>query len=286
VSKFQEGDSVKKFDVITYNTGFFKESPFDKNRVDYMVGCLGRIALREATYTVEDSSSLSVAFAERMGTLVSKPKSISINYEQNISGLLKVGDAVDLDTILCTIEDDLVGDSSLFDDDTRETLRRWTDKSPRAAVVGTIAKLEVFYNGGYEDMSESLQIIVSESEKRRRRESKRLGHTYTTGEVDRNVRIDGYNLEENQALIRIYISSPVGMGVGDKLVVGNQGKSTVGEILFGDNRTVEGEVIDMIFGCKSFIDRIITSPFIIGTTNTTLRYIGELAYEMYFEAGE
>ena len=286
VSKFKEGDTVKKFDVITYNTGFFKESPFDKHRVDYMVGCLGRIALREATYTVEDSSSLSVAFAERMGTVVSKPKSISINYEQNISGLLKVGDSVDLDTILCTIEDDLVGDASLFDDDTRETLRRWTDKSPRAAVVGTIAKIEVFYNGGYEDMSESLQIIVSESEKRRRREAKRLGHTYTTGEVDRNVRIDGYNLEEHQALIRIYISNPVGMGVGDKLVVGNQGKSTVGEILFGDNRTVEGEVIDMIFGCKSFIDRIITSPFIIGTTNTTLRYIGELAYEMYFGSDE
>lgn len=286
VCNLKEGDTVSQFDVVTYNKGYFKESPFDKRRVDYMPGCLARVALREATYTVEDSSSLSVAFAERMGTVVSKPKAIMVNYEQNISGLLNVGDSVDLDTILCTIEDDLVGDTSLFDDDTRATLRRWTDMSPRAEVVGTIAKVEVFYNGDYEDMSESLQIIVSQSDKNRRREAKRLGKPATTGRVDRNVRVEGYNIEDNQALIRIYISNPVGMGVGDKLVVGNQGKSTVGEILFGDNRTLEGEVFDMIFGCKSFIDRIITSPFVIGTTNTTLRYIGELAYEMYFGSDE
>lgn len=286
VTELKEGDSVSKFDVLTYNDGYFKPSPFDKRRVDYMVGCVGRIALREATYTVEDSSSLSVAFAERLGTVVSKLKTIPINYEQNVSGLLKVGDQVDLDTILCTIEDDLTGDSSLFDDATRQTLRDWAAYAPRAKVVGTIAKIEVFYNGGYEDMSESLQIITSESEKKRRREAKRLGLPYTTGEVDRNVRIDGLNLEDRQAAIQVYISNPIGMGVGDKLVVANQGKSTVGEILFGDNRTDEGEVIDMIFGCKSFIDRIITSPFIIGTTNTTLRYIGELAYEMYFGSGE
>lgn len=286
VCSLEEGDTVKKFDVITYNTGFFKPSPFDARRVDYMPGCLARVALREATYTVEDSSSLSVAFAERMGTVVSKPKTVFVNYEQNISGLLRRGDDVDLDTILCTIEDDLVGDTSLYDDATRATLRNWTDMSPRAEVVGKIAKVEVWYNGSYEDMSESLQIIVSESEKRRRREAKRLGEPYTTGQVERNVRIEGYNLEENQALIVVYISNPVGMGVGDKLVVGNQGKSTVGEILFGDNRTVEGEVFDMIFGGKSFIDRIITSPFGIGTTNTTLRYIGELAFEMYFGSDE
>jgi hypothetical protein len=59
-------------------------------------------------------------------------------------------------------------------------------------------------------------------------------------------------------------------------------KSTVGEILIGSNRTLEGEFIDAIFGAKSVIDRIVTSPFDIGTTNTVLRFIGEEAYADYF----
>lgn len=283
VSGLEVGDKVKQFDVISYNKGFFKPSEFDARRVDYMEGCIGRIALREATYTLEDSCSISVDFAKRMTTQVSKPKSIRISdFRQNVTGLVKVGDSVDLDTILCTIEDTVSDDAGLYDDATREALRRWAAMTPRAAVVGTVAKIEVFYNGDIEDMSESLQRIVAESERNRKRQAKRLGVEYTTGYVPRQVRIDGHNLEQDQAVIIVHITTSVGMGIGDKLVVGNQGKSTVGEILRGNNRTLEGETIDMIFGAKSFIDRIITGPFVNGTTNTLMRYIGESAYDMYF----
>lgn len=283
-TSLEVGDKVKPFDVISYNTGFFKQSPFDPRRVDYMEGCNARIAIREATYTVEDSSSISVDFAKRMLTQVSKPKSVKISdFHQNVTGLVKVGDSVDLDTILCTIEDTVSSDAGLYDEATREALRRWSAMTPRAKVVGKVEKIEVFYNGDIEDMSESLQKIVAESEKSRKRLAKKLGVEYTTGYVPRNVRIDGANLEQDQAIIIIHITTPVGMGIGDKLVVGNQGKSTVGEILFGNNRTLEGENVDVIFGAKSFIDRIITSPFVNGTTNTLMRYIGESAYEMYFD---
>lgn len=277
------GDKVSKFDVITYNAGFFKPSVFDKNRVDYMTGCVGKIALREATYTVEDSSSLSVQFAERMSTMVSKPKTVQVDFREGIHDLVKVGDKVDLDTILCTIEGAITADTGLYDDATRETLRNWSAMSPRAKAVGTVAKIEVFYNGDIDDMSESLQGIVAVSEKNRRRSAKRLGEEYVTGQVPRSVRIDGHTLEPGQAIIMVYITTPVAMGVGDKLVFANQMKSTVGEILFGNTRTLESdETIDAIFGAKSCIDRIVTSPFVIGSTNTLLRYLGEEAYDMYF----
>lgn len=276
------GDKVAKFDVVTYNSGFFKPSLLDARRVDYMNGCIGRIALREATYTVEDSSSLSVKFAMRMSTLVSKLKTVQVDFSEGVNELVKVGDKVDLDTILCTIEGAVSAAAGLYDDNTRETLRRWSAMTPRAKAVGVVAKIEVYYNGEIDDMSDSLQKIVAESEKERRRSAKRLGKEYTTGLIGRSVRIDGHTLEVNQAMIMVYITTPVGMGVGDKLVFANQMKSTVGEILFGDNTTLEGETIDGIFGAKSFIDRIATSPFAIGSTNTALRYIGESAYEMYF----
>lgn len=276
------GDKVNKFDVMTYNAGFFKPSPMDKRRVDYMNGCVGRIALREATYTVEDSSSLSVAFAQRMTTQVSKPKTIMVDFRQGVDGLVKVGDKTDLDTILCTIQGAVSADAGLYDDATRATLASWSAMTPRAKAVGVVAKIEVYYNGDIDDMSESLQVIASESERARKRLAKRLGYEYVTGRVGRQVRIDGHNLEVDQAIIIVSITTPVAMGIGDKLVIANQMKSTVGEILFGNNRTLEDEPIDLIFGAKSCVDRIVTSPFAIGTTNTVTRFIGEAAYEMYF----
>lgn len=277
------GDKVNKFDVITYNSGFFTPSPLDNRRVDYMNGCIGRVALREATYTVEDSSSLSVGFAGRMVTKVSKLKTIRVDFSEGVDGLVNVGDSVDLDTILCTIRGAVSSAAGLYDDDTREILGQWGAAAPRAKAVGKVAKIEVFYNGEIDDMSESLQDIVITAEKERRRAARRLGVEYTTGEIPRNVRIDKQNLEAKQAVILVYITTPVAMGVGDKLVVANQMKSTVGAILFGDNRTLSGEPFDVIFGAKSCIDRICTSPFDIGCVNTNLRFIGEAAYAMYFD---
>ena len=276
------GDKVGKFDVLTYNPGFFKPSAFDANRVDYINGVVGRVALREATYTVEDSSSLAVAFASRMTSTVSKTKPIMVDFREGIHDLVKIGDKVDLDTILCTIEGATTADSGMYDESTRETLRNWSAMSPRAKAVGTVADIKVYYNGDIDDMSDSLQEIVSVVEKKNRRRARRLGEEYTTGVVPRTVRIEGYTLEPGQAIILVYITTVVPMGIGDKLVFANQMKSTVGEILFGNNRTLEGEPIDAIFGAKSCIDRIVTSPFVIGSLNTLLRYLGEIAYEMYF----
>lgn len=285
-TELKVGDKVSKHDVMTYNSGFFKPSPMDKRRVDWMNGCVGRVALREATYTVEDSSSLSVAFAGRMMTKVSKQKSILVDFKEGVNDLVKVGDAVDLDTILCTIQGAVSADAGIYDDATRETLARWGRMAPRAKAVGVVANIEVLYNGDIDDMSESLQIICSESERQRKRLAKRLGVEYTPGRVPRQVRIDGYNLEQDQAIIMVSITTPVGMGIGDKLVIGNQMKSTVGEILFGNNRTLEDEPIDLIFGAKSCLDRIVTSPFTTGSTNTVLRFIGEEAFGMYFGSNE
>jgi hypothetical protein len=92
-------------------------------------------------------------------------------------------------------------------------------------------------------------------------------------------------LEVDHVAIKVYITSNVGMGVGDKAVFGNQMKTVVGHILTGINETESGVQLDAIFGAKSIMDRIVLSPLIIGTTNTLLRVIGEKAAALYF-AGE
>lgn len=284
VTVFKVGDKFSKHDVLTYNTGFFKPDPINPRRVDYMAGCMARIALREATYTLEDSCSISIDFAQRMRTYVSKEKPITVDFDQEVTNLVNVGDEVDLKTILCNIRGAVSSSDGLYGDDDSEVMARLSAMVPEAGAVGVVSKIEVYYCGDVDDMSESLQAIVTVSEKERRRKARRLGEEYASGQIPRGVRMGGNALENHQAVIIVHMTVGVPMGTADKLVVGNQMKSTVGETLFGNNRTLTtNETIDMIFGAKSPIDRIILGPFSGGSTNTLMRYVGEAAYEMYFE---
>lgn len=277
------GDKLKKGDVVCYNSGFFKPSPLDKNRVDYMTGCVGRIALREAMSTLEDSCALSEDFAKRLGTYVVKKKTVKVDFNQNVSGVAQIGDDVDLFTSLLVIEDDPVGTDRVLDEATVALLKQWVAKSPTAGCVGKIIGMECYYNGDIDDMSPSLQQIVMRYERNMKREAKKFDKAYIPSLVDRNIRIDKYNVEPNQLVIMFSINVSVGMGIADKLVFFNQMKSTVGDTLVGINTTLDGTPIDGVFGPRSLLDRIATSPFKIGTTNTLLRYIGEEAHRMYFD---
>lgn len=58
-------------------------------------------------------------------------------------------------------------------------------------------------------------------------------------------------------------------------------KSVTGSILEKDYVTESGEVIDAIFGAKSLFDRIVVSPFIIGTTSTLLKILSKKAVSIY-----
>lgn len=277
------GDKFKKFDVITYNENFFKPSPLNPRRVDYMQGTVGFIALREATYTYEDSSSIAAEFAERLVANTSKVVPVTVNYDQIISGLVAVGDKVDLESPLCVIENYVGDDESLYDERTRSILREQAKMAPPAKVVGEVAAIEVRYNGDIELMSESLRKVAAKSDRERKALADALGIPYHPGKITRFQRVEGHHVEEGQAVIIIHITNVQGMTVGDKLVVGNQLKSTVGEVLFGENTTEQGEKLDMIFGAISVLNRIVVSVFKFGPINTYMRYTGEEAYRMYFE---
>ena len=283
VTPLKVGDEVEEFDILTYNKGFFKLNPLNPKRAAVTLGCLARVAIREATYTLEDSCSLSSEFAKRMVSRVIKPKPIQASFHDEIRGLVKVGDKVDLETTLCSIEGEVSSAAGLFDESNLDTLKLFTPASPKAKLVGEVVKVEVFYNGDPEDMSESLQVIVAESEKNRRRIARSLGEEYTTGKVERNVRLEGYNVEAGRALIIVDIMADVPMGIADKLVIGNQMKSVVGAVLYGENQTESGETVDIIFGALSAVNRIVTGLFTGGSLNTTVRIIGEEMYNIYFE---
>lgn len=280
-TSFQLGDKVKKGDILKYNSGFFKPSRFHRHQVQWKAGVIARTALMEASYTLEDSSAMDDWLAKQLGSEVTKVKTIVVRFDQTIRNLVKEGDHTDITSILCTIEDAVTADSGLFSEDDLETLRMMSSATPTAGAVGEVSKIEVFYHGDTDDMSDSLLELVSAHDKRRRKMAKRLGKPVVTGQVDQSLRIDGNGLELDHVAIKVYITHREGMGVGDKAVFCNQMKTVVGHRLSGVNETESGKQINAIFGAKSVMDRIVLSALLIGMSISVLTAIGEKAAEMW-----
>jgi hypothetical protein len=60
-------------------------------------------------------------------------------------------------------------------------------------------------------------------------------------------------------------------------------KTVFSEVLEDDLISEDGTVIDAVFGGQSINDRIVTSPIVIGTSNTLLKIIANKAVDLYFE---
>ncbi|MCY1283693.1 hypothetical protein D9M68_20520 [compost metagenome] len=280
-TEFKLGDQVKKGDILKYNSGFFKPSKFHPGQVQWKAGVIARTALMEASYTLEDSSAIDDWLASQLGSEVTKVKTIVVRFDQTLRNLVKVGDHTDITSILCTIEDAVTAEAGLFSEDDLDTLRLMGSDTPQAGAVGEISKIEVFYHGDPDDMSDSLLELVNVHDKGRRKTAKRLGMQPITGQVDQSLRIDGNGLELDHVAIKVYITHREGMGVGDKAVFCNQMKTVIGHRLNGVNETASGEKINAIFGAKSVMDRIVLSALLIGMGISVQIAIGEKAAEMW-----
>lgn len=280
-SEFKLGDKVSKGDILKYNPGFFKPSKFHPGQVQWKAGVIARTVLMEASYTLEDSSAIDAWLASQLGSEVTKVKTIVVRFDQTLRNLVKVGDHTDITSILCTIEDAVTAEAGLFSEDDLDTLRLMGSDTPQAGAVGEISKIEVFYHGDPDDMSDSLLELVNAHDKSRRKVARRLGTQPITGQVDQSLRIDGNGLDLDHVAIKVYITHREGMGVGDKAVFCNQMKTVVGHRLDGINETESGQTINAIFGAKSVMDRIVLSALLIGMGISVQIAIGEKAAEMW-----
>ena len=278
----QVGDKVNAGDLVVYNTNYFEVDPFNPKAAVWKAGVLVKTAILESTDTLEDSSALSERAAQLMATEVTTIRNITVTFDQVVHNLVRPGDEVEVESILCTIEDAFTAQSGLIDAPERDTLRFLAQNTPRAKVKGRVERIAVFYHGDIDDMSESLQELTLISDRSRRRLARELGRTYTSGRVDDSLRIEGNPMLLDTAVIRVYITELVANGVGDKGVFGNQMKTIFGRIMSGTNETESGEPIDAIFGAISISNRIVNSPDLIGTTITLLKKISKNAADIYF----
>jgi hypothetical protein len=280
-STLKEGDKVKKGDLVAFNSHYFEVDPHDPKQAIWKAGVMVKTAVLECADTLEDSSVISEETAAKMAAYTTKVREIVVKFDQSIHQLVSVGDDVEGESILCTIEDPFTANNTLFGDDSLNSLRLLSQYTPRAKYHGKVEKIEVYYNGETEDMSESLKAITQSSDKLRRQKAKELNETYTNGQVDASMHVDKRPLEMDHLVIKIYITGLQPASVGDKGVFGNQLKTIFGRVMSGKNETESGTKVDALFSYESIAARIVLSPEIMGTTNTLLRVISKRVADVY-----
>lgn len=271
VTDAKVGDRFEAGTVLAWNSEFFVRDRWNPTQVLTRLGVLVKVAITDGADTHEDSCALSARANSLLASKLTEVRTLMLRFDQKVSNLVREGDEVDADDNLCIIEDPLTANSGLFDDLSQDTLRMLSAQTPRAKVSGVVERIEVFYRGDVEDMSESLQDITKYFDKRRGAKVKKLRQeTSSTGEILDRVRIGGNSLEYDSVAIRIYITHTVPMGVGDKGVFANQMKTISGRTFLGRHETESGLPYDAFFSNSSMFNRIVESPYIWGTTNSLL----------------
>jgi hypothetical protein len=208
-NEFQVGEP------ICYNTGFFEIDFFDPKRIVLKNAFNVRTVLWESLQTLEDASSITEKVAGKLVTSVTKVKTVLLAFDQTVTNLVKVGDEVEYDSVLCYIQDEVTAAGKLFTDETIDTLKMLGAQSPRAHVKGKVEAVEVYYHGDKEDMSESILQLAEESDKRFKYTANSQGKKYYSGSVDAGFRTDGNSLPMDCVAIRVYITMQAPCGVGD-----------------------------------------------------------------------
>lgn len=282
VSPLKAGDKVKSGDIIAYNSHYFELDALNNKQALWKAGVLVKTAILESTDTLEDSSVISERISKELQTKITTIREIVVKSDQSVRNLMIEGTPVEAESILCIIEDAVTANNPLLDDESLDTLRLIAANAPRAKEKGVVEKIEVFYHAELDELSPTLQEIAVASDKQRKRLARELGKGYTPGKVDDSMRIDGNPLPPDNVVIRVYITSDVPAGVGDKGVFANQMKTIFGRVMSGVNETESGVPIDALFSYQSISNRIVLSPEIMGTTNTLLSVIGQHVADVYF----
>lgn len=289
VCDLEVGKRVDKGNIVAFHPGFYARDWRDPSQVAMKNGYTANILLVENNSTFEDASLISERTSQKLVTNVTHTRVLMVNFNQAIRNLVVEGQHVDNEDTLAFIEDEVSANFDYFDESTMETLKRLGNPAPRAKHVGTVERIEVFYFGEKEDMSESVRKVADKYDAQRAKMAKLLGtENARTGQVFSPSRIDGMPLEIDMMAIRIYITHSRGMGDGDKIVVGNQKKSVVSGVYKGICRTTEPVLpggqpwdIDIQFSYRAINARIVNSAMLLGMGNILIENIQQEMLKAY-----
>ena len=256
------GKTVKKGELLAYHKGFFKHDN-TTDEVSWCHGVSANVAFTNNEVTLLDSSFISNDLADKLQFDSIYLRTVIVTGDMLIENHVNIGDTVGYDdTLLRLTYDSILG----IDTDVDELFEDISTVEYRAKNSGTIFDIKVFYSG---EINSNLKKFVSKMTKGDRKRAKLAKdtddpmHKYIT-EVPPGTKLKGREINEDELMICFYIKKAIKAGVGDKILVSSSLKTVIGSVSNDEIVTEHGEVVDVIFGALSVMDRIILSPIISG----------------------
>lgn len=282
VTDLKLNSKFNKNDYIYYNSSFFEKDWLDNKVLIPKMSRMVTVALSMTNNVYEDSSAISIDVSKQMSTPVVKEKSFVIEFTNNVINLLPENTHVEPNDILFTILDEHT-DYTNLEKNTIQMLQTLTNISPKAKLKGEILRYEVRYNGDIADMSPTLKKLVTKINKDMYDRTKGTEYEIKSGKVSSEYRVGGKNLLLDTLELKVYITTNISAGVGDKGVFSTQLKSVIADVYTHKVTTDSGDTIDAFFGYKSILNRITLSPLITGMLNRLLRLKSKTVADIYFE---
>lgn len=282
-----EGQKLKKDDVIAYSKEFFQKTP--GGNLTFTMGRIGKFVLMDDYFTEEDSTLISEEFSKRMKTSITKKKQIKISAKSNIIKYVKIGTEVKDGDILMDFEDARDSDLSNVDVNeildllgsvNEESINKLSYHSPKANASGIITDIDVLWTGELEDMSDSCRKFVNEFIRRKKEklnyEKQSTGEdSFETVEIKKSIpnfgMLNGEHVGDNDILIEFYITHVTNYSTGDKISMNNSIKSVTCQITPKETSPYsESGKIDGVMGLISLSARQVNTAYFLGATGKIL----------------
>lgn len=244
------GDKFKKDQCLAYHKDFFSEDALNGVRMN--VGVLEKVAIMSSYNTYNDSAGITHKMVKDCETDMTFCKSVVIGKNSNVYDIRQVGDEVEIGDPLISF-DTSFEDTSLnkllahLSDENKEVLNEGSTNIIKSKKAGRITGIKIYSAVDLEEMSPSLQKIVSKYYARIRQKEKFVskydpGNTSivkcglllneSTNKVEPNIYgvIKGEKVEDS-ILIEFYIEHADMLGVGDKIAYFTALKSVIAEVI-------------------------------------------------------
>ena len=290
VLNVKEKDSVKKGDIIAYNSGFFEPDP-DSKQITWKHGVTANVALMSRAETLEDSCEISKSLSKELYMSPGHARVMTMTNDTVIRDVVKEETVVETTDYLLSMEDgDLDALSSIDDPETMEMLADLNRKTPRAKYHGKIAEIEIYHSCEYKELTPSLQKLAKRFANKKNniynatKDTIKSDKYYAPSKVPVGTKYKGVDfLDDTIVAIIITISEDINCIPGDKLVIGAQAKTVIGSIMEKQAMSESGLPIDIFFDVASMANRILISPFIMGIGNKVVKQLEEDIIKEYFK---
>jgi hypothetical protein len=289
-STLKIGSKFNKSTVLSYNPEYFEEDSLVPTQVNWKIGTYRNVVLMENDETYEDSCVISEELSKKLAIQPVHRKIVSITPNTQIFKITNIGEHINsVDPIMSFEELDMDMAQIQVSEAEVELFEKLDRRLPKAGYTGTIVDIDTYYNVNLSEMHPSLRTLVNQINKVKELKYQKGKNTDSSNtflpptRLPNTSKFKEVSFKSPTVAIIFYIQETHDANVGDKIIFGTSLKSIVSNVVNTPMTTKSGKKIDAQFASSGIMNRIVTTPFVIGCTQTIMEELEKNIIDLYFK---